>query len=73
MAMFNGAVIWDMHCNSSLGLCDKCRFRARWLPTLRPSQSNQCQSTGILLPSTLTIIIYSYYFGQKANTHFVIR
>ena len=70
----HGAVVMaQSHCESSGGSADKCRLSARWLPTLRPSQTIWAASTPVgcyhpHTPSPLLLLL-----SPIADTHFTIQ
>ena len=68
--IYGAVAVAQGHCKSSPGSLDECRLRARWLPTLRPSQKHlDCESADRLLPSTSTIAIaILLLLSPKADT-----
>jgi len=68
-----GAVIMTSHCESSPGSSDECTLSARWLPTLRPSQSTWAVSPpkiGSYHPHPPLPL--SSLLSLQADTHFTV-
>ena len=70
--IYGAVIMTQSHCESSPGSLDECRLSARWLPTMRPSQTTWAVSTPAGCyhphPSSPLLLLLS----PKADTHLTV-
>ena len=64
-------ILAQSHCESLPGSLDEYRLSARWLPTLRPSQTIWAVSPPVSCYHPHPLLPF-YYYSAKADTHFAI-